>query len=1168
MFVVFIFSFDIRYVEHNIISNIGITSITYDIKIMSIAKPQPNFMKQFYKKYGGKLLLSGLLSIIMLTAYAQKKQFSGIVTDTKGVGIPNANIRVKNEGNGVLSSSNGAFVITAETGNILVISVTGFIAKELVLSSQTNINVQLQEDFKALEEVVVVGYGSQKKSSLTGSISKLDKRILESGVRSNPAQALAGTIAGLRVSTTNGKPGSVPNIILRGGTNFDGSGSPLIVVDGQFRPSFSDINPEDIESMEVLKDASATAIYGARASNGVILVTLKRGKQGSSTISFKSKTGFNYLNSPYKLLDGEDYLYWGRKALVETFKINGNQSLINAAGPRGTGNLYKDVTGNIIDGNYNLNALFSPMRLDNTNRELLNSNEGWKTMKDPIPTNAAGAYDPNGTYADLIYKEFSYADNAFRNKALLQDYNIGINGGNDKGSYYANVGYYNETGIALAAFYKRLNFTLNGDYKVKNWLKSESSLAYSRANSSDQAQTSDANYWGRILMAAPTMRGSNYKGEPLLGRNAGDGNPAINLNKIIRDNQADKITFAQAFKVDFSKNLFLRTSAILMYDEEYFEGFNKDFRTGTLSLTDPNAGWDRTRSSTVSFDRTIRQTYNALLNYSNTFKTDHHLDAMISGEYFDSYNKGMGASGKLAPTDDFQALNLTSAAANDRGVSSYHLRDRMLSAFSRVNYNYKSKYLASATVRADGSSRLIGDNQFGIFPGASIGWVVSREDFMADSNKWLSFLKIRASYGKNGNIGIGTSNGIGLYELQGGYNTTVRYENVIGFQLGGIPNPILKWEKTNTVEGAIEYGLFNKINGSFAFYNRITSDKITNVALPNSSGISSLRSNNGSIRNQGFEAELSYKALNNKNWTVNIGANIAWNKNKVLKLPFNGNQFNRQGGTQIYDPKTGKLVWVGGLQEGQEPNEIFGYLTDGIIRNQQDFDNYNKVDLAAGMVQLNGSAGRPLISKKLLIQKGLDPAKWWTTSLGDMRWKDIDKNDTIDTRDRVSLGRIIPRWTGGVNFAVGYKGLQLFARLDFALNFIQMDFRQMWALGSMQGEFNGTNLVKDTWTPENPNAKYPTYVNQDQQLKKNYDRDTDMFWVNSSYLSFREITLSYALPKSLIDKANIGGLTLQVTGQHLGYLSNKLLKLPERTGSQDGAYTIPTSIVFSANLTF
>jgi TonB-linked SusC/RagA family outer membrane protein len=876
------------------------------------------------------------------------------------------------------------------------------------------------------------------------------------------------------------------------------------------------------------------------------------------------KSGVNTLNSPYELLNAEEYLFWGRKALVETFKVNGNQSLINTSGPRGTGNVYKNAAGAIVDGNYDLNALFSPMILSDANRELLNKGNGWKVMKDAIPTNAAGAYDPAGTIKDILYKEFSYADNAFRNQAVLQDYNIGMSGGNDRGTYFANLGMYNEDGIAKASFYRRLNFVINGDYKIKSWLKSESSVAFAKANFRDQAQTSDASYWGRILMAAPTMRGVNENGDVLLGRNAGDGNPTINEPQFIRRNQSDKFTLMQSLKADLFKDLYIKVGGIFMYDEQVSEAFNKDFRTGVLSYTNPNAGWNRDRVSSASFDRVFRQTFNAILNYKKELFGKSNLDAMIGGEYFDVYNNGISASGRLAPTDDFEALGYTSTDANQRSIGSYHTEERILSAFGRVNYDWDGKYLASFTARQDGYSRLIGDNQYGVFPGASFGWLAHKEKFMEGTSGWLSLLKLRGSWGKNGNIG-----GIGLYELQGGYNTTGRYENVIGFSLGGIPNPKLRWEKTNTVEAAVEYGLFkNRITGSIGVYNRITNDKIANVLLPNSTGVSSIRTNNGSMQNTGVEADMFVKVIQNKDWDIRLGANIAWNKNKILKLPFNGNENNRQGGTQIYDPVTGKIIWVGGLQEGQEPGELFGFVMEGLIRDAKDLAAYNKIDLAAGQVQLNAAAGRPLTSQQLLTQRGLNPNQWWTTSLGDVRWKDIDKNDTIDFRDRVFMGRTIPRWTGGFNLSVGWKGLQLFARMDYALGFVQMDFRQLWAMGSMQGEFNGTNFVKDSWTPENPNARFPTYMNQDQQLKKNYDRNSNMFWVSSNYLCFREVTLSYPVPQNLLKRAKIAGLTLMVTGQNLGYISNEMLKLPERTGEQDGAYTIPTQMVFSANLTF
>jgi TonB-linked SusC/RagA family outer membrane protein len=510
---------------------------------------------------------------------------------------------------------------------------------------------------------------------------------------------------------------------------------------------------------------------------------------------------------------------------------------------------------------------------------------------------------------------------------------------------------------------------------------------------------------------------------------------------------------------------------------------------------------------------------------------------------------------------------LDNATTQTRSTDSYHNQDRILSGFGRLLYDWDGKYLASLTVRRDGVSRLMGDNQYGTFPAASVGWMVHKEDFMSSARNWLSYLKLRASWGKNGNIGIGTSNAVGLYEVQGAYGSQTAYNGSIGFLQTSIANPSLKWEKTNTTEVGADMGfLNNRLNFSLAYYNRITDDKLAFVNLPTSSGVSSIRTNNGSMRNRGVELEGNYKVIQKKDFTWQINANAAWNKNTVLKLPYNGNERNRQGGQQVYDPKTGQLIWVGGLQEGQEWGQIFGFVPDGIIRDSKDLAAYNKIDLAAGQVWQNGAAGKRVASQQLITQKGL--SGFIATQLGDVMWKDIDKNDTIDYRDMTSLGRALPRWTGGFNTTVSWKGFSLFARLDFALGHIQQDFQHLWSLASAQGEFNATDIVKQTWTPENPNAKYPRYTWADQLNTKNFDRPSSLFYVNSNYLAFREVSLSYSLPSSLLKRAKINGLRFTVTGQNLGYLTNDLLNLPERTGSQNSAYTIPTQLVLGANLTF
>lgn len=1132
-------------------------------------------MKSVLKKCG---LFTFLLFLSGMT-WAQAQKITGTVMDQQGSLLVGISVTIKNTTTGTQTDDEGRFTIQASPSDVLVFSSVGFNTIEQRVGNETDMMIIMESITNKMDEVVVIGYGTAKRSKITSSVSKLDNEVLASGMRANPAQALSGTIPGVRVATGSGRPGALPNIVLRGGTNFDGSGSPLILMDGQVRGSLSDINPDDIASMEVLKDASATAIYGARASNGVILITSKRGKAGSSSINLNVKNGTSFLNIPYNFLSAEDYIKWNRLGLVQAIinGTNGNvttNSALSAVGPRGTGNMYKDASGNILDGNYDSRAVWSVMRLTDQNRELLNQ-PGWKQMKDAVPTNALGNYDPNGTYADLIYKDFNYGDYGLYKKANVQDYNLGMSGGNEKGSYYANLGLYDEGGLSLKTFYKRISFMINGDYKIKEWLKSESSLQFNKANWRDQSlQNGEANYWGRMLSAPPTMRGTNANGELILGRDANDGNPLLNIDKYKRSNQTDKFTMGQAFKIDLTKDLYVRVSGTWMYDEGQYESFNKDFRTGYLSYTNPDQGWNRTRATSASFDRTIRQTYNAIANYSLTFLGKNNLDAMVGWEYYDAYNKGVSASGAQAPTDDFQDLQYTldNEKTQTRSVDSYHQRDRIMSGFGRLLYDWDGKYLASFTMRRDGVSRLVAGNQYGNFPAASIGWMAHREDFMASTSDWLSYLKLRASWGLNGNIGVGTSNALGLYEVQGAYGAfTVPYNGQIGFLQTSLANPTLRWEKSNTTEVGADMGfLNNRINLSIAYYNRITEDKLTSVDLPTSSGGGSIRTNNGSMRNRGFEFELGSRVVQTKDWSVQVNANAAWNKNIVLKLPFNGNENNRQGGTQIYDPKTGQVIWVGGLQEGQEWGEIFGFVSTGLIRTDKDLQNYNKIDLAATEAYENGGAGRGVASQKLITDRNLNGSgfSFIATQLGDVMWKDMDNNDTIDYRDRVSLGRTLPRWTGGFHTTISYKSLSLFARFDFGLGHVQKDFMQQWSLMMAQGEFNATDIVKDTWTPENPNAKYPRYIWADQLNMKNMDRPSSMFYVNSGYLAFREVTLSYAIPANILERAKISGLRLSVSGQNLGYLTNPLLNLPERTGNQTSAYTIPTQLIFGANLTF
>lgn len=1062
-------------------------------------------------------------------AQGQAKRITGKVQDELGV-LPGVTIAVKGKQTQSQSSPDGVYSIEAMSNDVLIFRSIGYQTQEVAVGSRDVINITLLTATSQMDEIVIVGYGTQKRSTLTGSVSKLDKKVLETGVRSNPASALAGTIPGLRVQQTSGRPGAVPNIVLRGGTEYNGSGSPLVMVDGLLRAGFSDINQDDIESIEVLKDASATAIYGARANNGVILITTKKGKEGTSNITVKSKVGMNTLNIPFEFLNARDYLYWSRKAIQNSGVYDpGRLSQLTSTGPFGTGNLFKDASGNILDGNKTSSAVWSTMVLNNDNRSKLN--EGWETMIDPV------------TGQELIFNNFSYKDYALRDYSLTQDNTVSMTGGNQNGKYYASVGLFDEKGMPINTFYKRLTFILNGEYKVKPWLTSLSSLNFADARWRDVQSTSEANYLTRSLGAPPTMRGRNENGELLLGRDAADGNPLVNDHKFIRRNNTDKFTLSQAFMVNFLPELSFRTSANWFYDEGHFESFNRDFLAspGTINVS---------RNSNASFARNLSQTYNGVLNYKAALSGKHHFDLMAGSEFYDTYSKGLSASGSGAPSDDFLDLALTNSDKDRRGVDSYHTRQRILSFFSRASYDYDEKYLLTATFRRDGYSRLI-NNRWGNFPGISLGWNIHKESFLESYSNVINSLKLRASYGENGNV-----SDIGAYQLQGAYGTN-RYSAAVGYLLSGLPFPELLWERSSTYELGLEATLLNKLDFSFAFYNRKTRDKISTFNLPGSAGFTQLTTNNGSMQNQGVELDLNYNVLRKKDWQLDIAVNTAYNSNKILKLPNNGLENNRIGGIQIYDPELKKVVWVGGFQEGRDPNIAYAYVAQDLYRTQADLvKDGNRRDLNGAKVLVGPSIYGSMTTAQ---RAGVFPI-----ALGDVKWSDSDGNDTLDFRDRVKMGRTVPRWTGGFNARARWKEFSLSSRFDYALGFVQYDGANAWFQSNAQGTFNTTKDVFDTWTPENPNAKFPTYYWADQLYKNNTFRESSMFYKKGDYLALREVSLNYSLPSRLASKIKSERVNLSVTGQNLTYFSKSTLFSPESNSTVlgTGGYPLPRTLIF------
>ena len=666
-----------------------------------------------------------LCILCSLGAMAQKKSITGVVMDASGESIIGASVVEVGTTNGVITDISGKFTLMVDPNGKIKVSYIGYQPQVLDVKGRNSFNIKLKEDSEMLDEVVVTGYGGkQLRTKVTNSISKVSEESLKVGVFSNPAQALSGAVSGLKVTQSSGNPGSTPTIVLRGGTEWDGSGSPLVMVDGQLRDGLNDINPEDIESMEVLKDAGATALYGARASNGVILITTKTGKVGKAEINLKAKVGMNYINNPYDFLGAKDFITAIRTAYDTTPWAS--KSSLDGASAYGTGNKYgSDLVWNLLVK-------------DSGNEFLLN--KGWQQMQDPLNSSIT-----------LLYKDIKPSDYNLNNPSLTQDYNVNMSGGNDKGTYYAGLGYNKSEGLPISSFYERYSFIFNGSYKLADWITANSNFNYNRANwrSMPGSQDNEGNYFGRIMSLPPTVRYEDEDGNPVLGPNHSDGNQSYQPEKWLVDNQTDKFTMIQSLEIRPMKNLVIKGTANWYYSEGVYESFTKDFETAP-------GKFNTTRASSAKFERDFSQTYNVVLNYNNTFAQNHNIDVMLGSEYYDKKTKGFSASGSGAPTDDFADLNLTDNGEGKRTIDSWHSQYRILSYFGRLNYDYQGKYLLSGVFRYDGYSSLLGDNRWGFFPGVSAGWIFGKEDFIKNAVPDLSFGKLRFSYGVNGNAtGIG-----------------------------------------------------------------------------------------------------------------------------------------------------------------------------------------------------------------------------------------------------------------------------------------------------------------------------------------------------------------------------------------------------------------------------
>ncbi|MCU4164442.1 SusC/RagA family TonB-linked outer membrane protein [Carboxylicivirga caseinilyticus] len=1076
--------------------------------------------KKFIKKRVGLVIL---LFLLIGSSIGAQNLITGVVKDAGGELLPGVSVYVENTTNGTITGIDGTYQISANANESLVFSFIGFQTQVIAVGTQQTINVTLVEELKRLDEVVVTGYTTQSRAEMTTSIAKLDTKVLESAPRSNAATALQGTIAGLQVTQTTGQPGSTPSLVLRGGTSFDGKGTPLILIDG-VPGSFYALNADDIESMEVLKDAASTAVYGARAANGVILVTTKKGKKGKSNVTFRSKFTTNKRREdPMEYLGAADYVKFNRLGVRAAQDVMGyawlNQFLTGA---------HAAATGNNAT-----NSIYTTMYLTDDNKYLLNY-DGWQTMDDPL--------EPGKT---LLFQE-NKMNELFYQESYGQDYSLSFDGGNDKGTYYLGLGMLDDKGLVFGSAFKRYSGTFNASYNISDNFKVSSNIIYAHSNQ-NLPYDSEYNLFQRTAGLAPTSRIYNNNPDGSLsdeyqpGTYLGFGNPLYYKDKFVRTNLEQRLTASVQMDYKFLNDFTLTVRGSHFTINNSNEAFNKAYLSSGRLNTD--------RKSSVSHDRMMRNQVTSMLNYKKRINDVHNINALVGFEYFKEKEFEFDAATRLSPTDLIYTMNVGSEAS---GIPySYHTGYEIASVFGQVNYDYDYKYLLGLTFRRDGASRL-GNNKYDFFPGVSVGWNVHNEEFYKDSKmkSIVSSLKPRLSYGVNGNIEV-----LSNFGVFGTYATSNVYDTQAGYVNNRLPLLDLKWERSTTFNIGLDAGfLNNRITLMADYFVRDVKDKLAGLTLPLWTGFSSITTNNGTLRNKGLELQLNADVIKNKDFNWNLGVTYYSVRNYAHKLPANGVDNNRQGGTEIYDAATGETKYVGGLQEGQRVGYdlITAYVFDGVYQTQEDIDEH---------------ADRTV---EFAYRKD-------TRFLGDARWKDLNNDGVINHLDRKVIGRTTPDFVGGMTSNLSYKNFNLFVKTDFAVGHYIINGRRVKGIAQTQGNQNGPIEIRDSWTPENPTSNIPIFTLVDRQRNHmaaggdqgSIDNSSSRMWEKGDYLALREVTLSYNLSGAIANNV-FQNIRLYVTGANLAYFNGFSGSSPEVTsgGIDSGRFPLPRTYTLGLNVTF
>ena len=1031
-----------------------------------------------------------ILQTFVTQVFAQTGTVSGKVTNrSNGEPLPGATISVKGTTTATITDAAGNFTINASTGSVLRISSVGMVEREITVTSSTSsVSVDLEPLVNSINEVVVVGYGTQKRSVVTGAISSIKAKDLENVPSNRIEQSLQGRVSGVTIAQNSGQPGSPSTIRVRGVTTFgDGGNNPLWVVDGVVvdQGGIGYLNQSDIESIEVLKDAASAAIYGTRAATGVILITTKKGRAGKLTVSYNGFYGISSPDTKLKLLNGSQYA-----SVMNERAVNDGGALVFA--------------------------------------------------------------DPNS-----FGKGTDWQDAIFNNNARRYSHELSLSGGSERSTFYISFGMQDQEGIVATetSNYTRKNIRINSNHKISKIFTFGETIGYSHQKSvgigntnsefggplssainldpitplviTDPAIINTPLYQNKGIIRDPN--GNPYGISTRVGQEM--SNPLANIQtRLGRYGFSDDFVGNAFLEAAVTKNIKIRSSLGGKLAWWGGQGFTPIFY---LSPTQNNIIRNNyNKSNNNSFNWNIENT----LTYTGSIKEHDFTVLLGQGSYVENIGGNSSNTIYNLPINSYKDASFRfNIPQSDResGTSDF-VEHKLSSLFARVNYSYQDKYLFTGIIRRDGSSRFGLNKKYGVFPGASVGWNVSSEDFWP-SNKVVSRLKIRANYGVVGNDAISDFGYAAV--IAGGYNYTFGYPSqtiVTGYAPLSLENPDLHWEETSQTDIGFEALMFKTLTVNFDYYKKKTEGILRPIIIPGYVGVSNLPvSNVATMENTGVELELGYrKQIGQFNLSVN--GNVAYLKNNVTYVAADTNFIGGDASFQTMGAITRTQV-------GQPYNAFFGYKSNGVFQSQAEIDAHR---------DKNGT----------LIQPNAKP--------GDFRWMDLngDGKITSDNLDKTFLGSSFPKYTYGLTVNLEYRGFDFMVFMQGTAG--SKIFQGLRRLDILNANFQTSILGR--WTGQGTTNELPRLTAADPN--GNYSKMSDYYLESGDYTRVKLMQIGYSLPNHLINKIGATRVRVYITGENLFTLTGYTGYDPEIGGQvfglDRGVYPQARSIIGGVQIQF